>query len=194
MVNSYSVIHDEHFVRDPIKGFQCVRNGTSTHCLPNSKGRPHAEVGRDTLERLRRFYAPENEKFFRLINRRFNWFWRERERDVSVERSFYADEQCREQFLFTKIKFFRFLYFILFFLVNFFESTDIHICVFLCEMHYCFPFSLFVPSPIRQLNPAVAFVLQHLFRPKVKHFPVCLLGLYKFCFRKQTHWSNSIFL
>lgn len=59
---------------DSTKGFQCIQKpGNSKHCLPKSKGRPHPHVTNKTLDMLHTFYAPENEKFFQLIDRRFNW-------------------------------------------------------------------------------------------------------------------------
>lgn len=59
---------------DFTKGFQCIRKFNNTkHCLPKSKGRQHPHVSNKTLNLLSKFYAPKNEKFYQLIDRRFNW-------------------------------------------------------------------------------------------------------------------------
>ncbi|CAJ0938015.1 unnamed protein product, partial [Mesorhabditis belari] len=68
------MVHDADFAVDPIKGFPCVRRNDQTlHCLGKSKGRKHPNVDRKVLEKLERFYQPENEIFFRLINKHFSW-------------------------------------------------------------------------------------------------------------------------
>ncbi|KAK6054679.1 hypothetical protein COOONC_07817 [Cooperia oncophora] len=68
------VVKPEHFGIDPVKKFPCVRRPDgSLHCLGKTKGRKHPHVRSDVLQRLRRFYAPENQKFFRMINRSLAW-------------------------------------------------------------------------------------------------------------------------
>ncbi|VDN56299.1 unnamed protein product [Dracunculus medinensis] len=67
-------VQSSNFVTDPIKGFPCVlRLDNTMHCLGKTKGRAHPQVREDVLKKLRAFYAPENEKFFKLINNRFHW-------------------------------------------------------------------------------------------------------------------------
>lgn len=70
------VVDSKDFVMDPIKGFPCVRRTDSKtpHCLGKSKGRQHPKVDSKVVEQLQNFYRPENEKFFRLINRYFHWY------------------------------------------------------------------------------------------------------------------------
>ncbi|CAJ0566778.1 unnamed protein product, partial [Mesorhabditis spiculigera] len=69
-----SVVHKTDFAVDPQKGFPCVlRNDKTLHCLGKSKGRKHPEVDRKVIEKLHRFYEPENKVFSRLINKRFTW-------------------------------------------------------------------------------------------------------------------------
>ncbi|CAJ0600916.1 unnamed protein product [Cylicocyclus nassatus] len=68
------VVTAEDFGVDPIKKFPCIRHpDTSLHCLGKTKGRKHPFVQTDVLRRLKRFYKPENQKFFRMVNRSFLW-------------------------------------------------------------------------------------------------------------------------
>ncbi|KHJ81756.1 sulfotransferase domain protein [Oesophagostomum dentatum] len=68
------VVKPEDFGVDPAKKFPCVRRSNSTlHCLGKSKGRKHPAVRPEVLLRLKRFFQPENRKFFRMINRSFMW-------------------------------------------------------------------------------------------------------------------------
>jgi hypothetical protein len=50
------------------------KNDANVHCLGKSKGRTHPPVREDVVRRLEDFYRPENEKFFKMIHRRFHWF------------------------------------------------------------------------------------------------------------------------
>ncbi|PIO64545.1 hypothetical protein TELCIR_13822 [Teladorsagia circumcincta] len=72
--STQAVVKAEHFGVDPVKKFPCVRRPDgSLHCLGKTKGRKHPYVRAEVLQRLRRFYAPENQKFFRMINRSLAW-------------------------------------------------------------------------------------------------------------------------
>uniref|UniRef100_A0A7E4ZZL0 Sulfotransfer_1 domain-containing protein n=1 Tax=Panagrellus redivivus TaxID=6233 RepID=A0A7E4ZZL0_PANRE len=68
------VVKKRDFIFDSVKKFPCIKkfNGT-VHCLGKSKGRPHPKVSPATMRKLSDFYRTENEKFFNMINRRFNW-------------------------------------------------------------------------------------------------------------------------
>uniref|UniRef100_A0A0N5APP7 Sulfotransfer_1 domain-containing protein n=1 Tax=Syphacia muris TaxID=451379 RepID=A0A0N5APP7_9BILA len=68
-------IRSDQLVYDPSKHFFCFRRRTTAKikCLGNSKGRPHANVSERTKMFLRKNFAPYNEEFFHLVNRR--WFW-----------------------------------------------------------------------------------------------------------------------
>ncbi|VDL74512.1 unnamed protein product [Nippostrongylus brasiliensis] len=73
-IHIVDVVKPEHFGVDPVKKFPCVRRpDASLHCLGKTKGRKHPHVRPEVLQRLRRFYAPENQKFFRMINRSLAW-------------------------------------------------------------------------------------------------------------------------
>lgn len=68
------VVRPSDFATDPVKGFPCVLRADGTmHCLGKTKGRAHPRVREDVIQKLVEYYAPENEKFFKLINRRFYW-------------------------------------------------------------------------------------------------------------------------
>ncbi|KHN76084.1 Heparan sulfate glucosamine 3-O-sulfotransferase 3B1 [Toxocara canis] len=67
-------VQPSNFAMDPVKGFPCVLRADRTmHCLGKTKGRAHPRVRADVMRALRDYYEPENEKFFRLVNRRFRW-------------------------------------------------------------------------------------------------------------------------
>ncbi|VDK42566.1 unnamed protein product [Anisakis simplex] len=73
-LNVKPTVRPSDFATDPIKGFPCVLRADGTmHCLGKTKGRAHPRVRKDVMRCLREYYEPENEKFFRLVNRRFHW-------------------------------------------------------------------------------------------------------------------------
>lgn len=43
------------------------------HCLNEGKGRVHPKVDDDVITLLGNFYRPHNERFFKLVGRRFHW-------------------------------------------------------------------------------------------------------------------------
>ena len=62
------------FVKE--KNFYCIKDGIhgTPRCLGESKGRKHPEIDEHTRQRLEQYYKPYNEKLFKLIGRRFNWW------------------------------------------------------------------------------------------------------------------------
>ncbi|CAI5456119.1 unnamed protein product [Caenorhabditis angaria] len=63
-----------NFGIDPIKKFPCVKKSDGElHCLGKTKGRPHPDVKLDVLQTLKEFYAPENKRFFQMVNQWFDW-------------------------------------------------------------------------------------------------------------------------
>ncbi|XP_054706092.1 heparan sulfate glucosamine 3-O-sulfotransferase 1-like [Uloborus diversus] len=66
-------IQPENFVYNETKGFFCVSNTTAVRCLSGSKGRKHPEVSVEVIKKLRKYYAPYNELFFRQAGVSFNW-------------------------------------------------------------------------------------------------------------------------
>ncbi|XP_014784600.1 nuclear transcription factor Y subunit gamma [Octopus bimaculoides] len=70
------IISEKHFYFNETKGFPCLKKSEGSghpHCLGKTKGRPHPTVDITILKRLRDFYRPFNEKFYRMVNRDFRW-------------------------------------------------------------------------------------------------------------------------
>lgn len=84
------LITNRQFVFNEAKGFPClVRHGRNDtrrrsgvrrdsnpqhlHCLGQNKGRTHPSVDQETLQELRDFYRPHNEKFYRMTGIDFGW-------------------------------------------------------------------------------------------------------------------------
>ena len=58
----------------PSKGFYCVRTSRgSPACMGKGKGLDHPSVENKTLEKLKEFYRPYNEDFYKLVDTYFNW-------------------------------------------------------------------------------------------------------------------------
>ncbi|OWA51370.1 Heparan sulfate glucosamine 3-O-sulfotransferase 5 [Hypsibius exemplaris] len=69
-------INASHFHFNATKGFFCIRdaqNDRVDRCLSKTKGRAHPDVPSDVMAKLRDFFRPHNERFFREIGRRFDW-------------------------------------------------------------------------------------------------------------------------
>ncbi|PZC82295.1 hypothetical protein B5X24_HaOG210851 [Helicoverpa armigera] len=70
------VITEKHFYFNSTKGFPCLLKSESRstpHCLGKTKGRSHPHIDANTLERLRDFYRPFNERFYQLAGMNFGW-------------------------------------------------------------------------------------------------------------------------
>ncbi|CAI9729341.1 heparan sulfate glucosamine 3-O-sulfotransferase 5 [Octopus vulgaris] len=66
-------ISEKDYYFDPDKKFYCIK-GFINRCLPDSKGRQHVKVQDYVKTKLRKFFRPHNEMFFKMISRRFeNW-------------------------------------------------------------------------------------------------------------------------
>ena len=68
-------IRKRNFVYDATKGQFCFldRQTGKKGCLSRGKGRRHPEVSEITKARLRKFYKPYNEIFYKQCGRTFNW-------------------------------------------------------------------------------------------------------------------------
>ena len=68
-------IRKSNFVYDSMKGQFCFRDRQTgkKHCLGPGKGRRHPEVSKIIKARLRKFYNPYNEIFYKQCGRTFNW-------------------------------------------------------------------------------------------------------------------------
>jgi len=70
------VINGSHFQLDPVKGFPCVVSSGEVprpHCLGKAKGRTHRKVADAALRRLRDFFRPFNDEFYRVVGVNFGW-------------------------------------------------------------------------------------------------------------------------
>ncbi|KAF2348755.1 Sulfotransferase domain [Trinorchestia longiramus] len=68
-----SRIQSSNFYFNRTKGFYCMRNETHQKCLADSKGRRHPYVDPGIMERLRRYFAPFNEEFYKRVGQNFSW-------------------------------------------------------------------------------------------------------------------------
>ena len=68
-------IRKSNFVYEATKGLFCFRDTRTevAHCLTPTKGRRHPEVSEKIKTRLRTFYNPYNELFYKQCGRTFNW-------------------------------------------------------------------------------------------------------------------------
>ncbi|XP_032823095.1 heparan sulfate glucosamine 3-O-sulfotransferase 6 [Petromyzon marinus] len=69
------VIGERHFAFDATKGFPCLQRsgGKRPHCLGKTKGRPHPRIEPEVIQRLRDFYRPHNQEFYRMVGHDFGW-------------------------------------------------------------------------------------------------------------------------
>jgi len=89
------VVTERHFYFDAAKGFPCLKRSEAElaggseeqsytgarvvtvrpppHCLGKTKGRTHPNVDATVIRRLRDFFRPFNEKFYRMTNINFGW-------------------------------------------------------------------------------------------------------------------------
>lgn len=66
----------EHFHFNSAKGFPCIRRHVEAKhlkCLGRTKGRRHPLVSEDSLNKLRNFFGPHNQKFYQMVGKNFNW-------------------------------------------------------------------------------------------------------------------------
>lgn len=71
------VINESNFQLDPVKGFPCIARTTPPQtlprCLGKTKGRIHPKVADAALRRLRDFFRPFNQQFYRVVGVDFGW-------------------------------------------------------------------------------------------------------------------------
>ena len=76
-------VDERHFYFNATKGFPCLRKSVAAddrgggkeivRCLGRSKGRSHPTVDNKVIQRLRDFFRPFNEKFYRMTGIDFEW-------------------------------------------------------------------------------------------------------------------------
>lgn len=68
------IIKPNNFYYNETKGFPCLRKSEeSIQCLGKTKGRIHPTISEDVVERLRAFFRPFNERFYRMTGTDFGW-------------------------------------------------------------------------------------------------------------------------
>lgn len=70
------IVTDKHFYFNKTKGFPCLKKpegSSKPHCLGKTKGRMHAPIDPDVIQRLRRFYRPHNKRFYQMAGLDFGW-------------------------------------------------------------------------------------------------------------------------
>lgn len=75
-LNLEKVVDEKYFLFNETKGFPCLKrdpNEPVPKCLNGSKGRQHPNINPETLEKLRNFYRPYNEEFYKLTSTDFHW-------------------------------------------------------------------------------------------------------------------------
>ena len=66
-------LSEHHFYFNATKGFYCIAHDNGSKCLSESKGRKHPPTDPELVTKLRRFFAPHNRKFYRLMQRNYSW-------------------------------------------------------------------------------------------------------------------------
>ncbi|XP_077359214.1 heparan sulfate (glucosamine) 3-O-sulfotransferase 3-like [Festucalex cinctus] len=70
------IVSDKHFYFNKTKGFPCLKKpegSSKPHCLGKTKGRTHAPIHADVLQKLRDFYRPHNRRFYQMAAQDFGW-------------------------------------------------------------------------------------------------------------------------
>ncbi len=63
-------LNKSHFVYNTKKKFYCIKG---SGCMGSDKGRRHPMLEQRLLKNLHTYYKPFNDKFYALINRKFEW-------------------------------------------------------------------------------------------------------------------------
>ncbi|XP_061561633.1 heparan sulfate (glucosamine) 3-O-sulfotransferase 3-like [Phycodurus eques] len=70
------IVTDKHFYFNKTKGFPCLKKpegSSKPHCLGKTKGRTHASIDPAVMQKLRDFYKPHNQRFYRMAGQDFGW-------------------------------------------------------------------------------------------------------------------------
>lgn len=66
-------IKPSNFYFNKTKGFYCVKTDDLQKCLAESKGREHPDIDEAVERKLRKYFAPHNQKLYDMIGRDFHW-------------------------------------------------------------------------------------------------------------------------
>ncbi|XP_028331926.1 heparan sulfate (glucosamine) 3-O-sulfotransferase 3-like [Gouania willdenowi] len=70
------IVTDKHFYFNKTKGFPCLKKpegSSKPHCLGKTKGRTHAFIDSEVMQKLRLFYKPHNQRFYQMAGQDFGW-------------------------------------------------------------------------------------------------------------------------
>ncbi|XP_061666839.1 heparan sulfate (glucosamine) 3-O-sulfotransferase 3-like [Syngnathoides biaculeatus] len=70
------IVTDKHFYFNKTKGFPCLKKpegSSKPHCLGKTKGRTHASIDPEVMQKLRDFYKPHNQRFYQMAGQDFGW-------------------------------------------------------------------------------------------------------------------------
>ncbi|XP_051927194.1 heparan sulfate (glucosamine) 3-O-sulfotransferase 3-like [Hippocampus zosterae] len=70
------IVTDKHFYFNKTKGFPCLKKpegSSKPHCLGKTKGRTHASIDPEVMQKLRDFYKPHNQHFYLMAGQDFGW-------------------------------------------------------------------------------------------------------------------------
>ncbi|XP_049615644.1 heparan sulfate (glucosamine) 3-O-sulfotransferase 3-like isoform X2 [Syngnathus scovelli] len=70
------IVTDKHFYFNKTKGFPCLKKpegSSKPHCLGKTKGRTHASIDTEVMQKLRDFYKPHNQRFYQMAGQDFGW-------------------------------------------------------------------------------------------------------------------------
>jgi [heparan sulfate]-glucosamine 3-sulfotransferase 3 len=70
------LITDEHYKYDEVKGFNCMKipiDSNNYTCLGDDKGRRNPVIYQQTIDKLKRLYAPSDEELFKFLNVKPFW-------------------------------------------------------------------------------------------------------------------------
>jgi len=69
-------ISKDKFVYNEERGLSCVKTPTGEQaCLSEGKGRAHPALNDNDYTKLKKYFQPHNEEFFKLFGKRYTWWY-----------------------------------------------------------------------------------------------------------------------
>ena len=71
-------VTDDMFVFNKEKGFYCIQSDLTTNgmaCYAQDRGREQIKPDPNTIRKLKKYFRPHNENFFKFIGKSFDWDW-----------------------------------------------------------------------------------------------------------------------
>jgi hypothetical protein len=73
-LNLTSYINRDMFVKNTERDLYCIKSKCGKeYCLPESKSSGHPDIDKKVLEKLKKYFDPLNEEFFKITGRQFVW-------------------------------------------------------------------------------------------------------------------------